>query len=285
MRRLIINADDFGMTSGVNRGIAEAAAKGVVTSSTLMVNSSRFDEAVHLAKSFPALGVGCHAVLIQGIPMASGLAPLTNGSGRFKNSIRDFAQKALSGKLAADEVQNEIAAQIRKIQQSGLTVTHLDSHKHTHMFPQVLRPALRAARECGVRAVRNPFEPARAWAARRVLATPAMWVRCAGVSAFQVFAGDFRKAVIEAGMKTTDGTVGIAATGKLDERMLGAILNALPHGTWELVCHPGYSDADLLAAETRLTNSREIELQALTSESIRNTIGRRGIQLISFADL
>jgi hopanoid biosynthesis associated protein HpnK len=285
VRRLIINADDFGMTSGVNRGIVEAAKTGVVTSTTLMANSSRFDEAVHLAKSSPALGVGCHAVLIQGIPMCSGLAPLTNGSGRFKNSIKDFAQTALRGKLAADELQNEIAAQIGKIQQSGLMVTHIDSHKHTHMFPQVLRPALRAARECGVSGVRNPFEPARAWAGRRVLATPAMWVRCAGVSAFRVFAGEFRKAVAEAGMKTTDGTVGIAATGKLDEKMLEAMLKALPDGTWELVCHPGYSDTDLLAAETRLTNSREVELQALTSEAIRKTVAGRGIQLISFADL
>ena len=285
MRRLIINADDFGMTSGVNRGIVEAANNGVVTSTTLMANSARFEEAVQLAKNSPALGVGCHAVLIQGIPMLSGLAPLKNGSGKFKNSIKDFAQTALTGKLAGDEVHNEIAAQIGKIRQSGLTVTHIDSHKHTHMFPQILRPALRAAKECGVRAVRNPFEPARAWTSRRVLATPAMWVRCAGVCAFQVFAGEFRKAVAEAGMKTTDGTVGIAATGKLDERMLEAILNALPDGAWELVCHPGYSDADLLAAETRLTKSREIELQALTSEATRKAIARCGVQLISFADL
>ncbi len=285
MRRLIINADDFGMTSGVNRGIAEAAAHGAVTSTTLMANSARFDEAVDLAKIASNLGVGCHAVLIQGIPMLQGLAPITNGSGKFKNNIKTFAQNALRGKLATDEVQHEVAAQIRKIQQTGLSVTHLDSHKHTHMFPQILRPAVRAAKECGVRAVRNPFEPARTWSGRRVLATPSMWLRCAGVSAFQIFAGEFRKAVSEAGMKTTDGTLGIAATGKLDERMLGAILDALPEGTWELVCHPGYSDADLLAAETPLTTSREIELRALTSEAIRKTIARRGIQLISFAEL
>jgi hopanoid biosynthesis associated protein HpnK len=282
---LIINADDFGMTSGVNRGIVEAAMSGVVTSTTLMANSARFGEAVNLAKKAPALGVGCHAVLIQGTPMLEGLAALRNGSGKFKNSIKDFAQTAFRGKLVADEIQSEIAAQIRKIQQGGVTVTHFDSHKHTHMFPQVLRPALRAAGECGVRAVRNPFEPMSTWAGWRVLATPAMWLRCAGVTAFHVFGSEFRKAVAETGMKTTDGTVGIAATGKLDQRMLEAILDALPEGTWELVCHPGYSDPYLLAAETRLTASREIELQALTSEAIRKTIARREIQLISFADL
>lgn len=285
MRRLIINADDFGLTSGVNRGIAEAVASGVLTSTTLIANSPAFDQAVQLAKTSPELGIGCHAVLIHGVPMLDGLAPLINGSGKFKKSIKDFAQAALRGKLVVDEVEREVAAQIRKIQHAGLQVTHVDSHKHTHIFPQVLRPVLRAAKECGVRAVRNPFEPVRAWMSRRMLTTPAMWLRCAGVSAFHVFGSEFRKAVVEAGMKTTDGTVGIAATGKLDQRMFQAILETLPEGTWELVCHPGYSDADLQAAETRLTASREIELRALTSETIRQTVARRGIQLISFAEL
>lgn len=285
MRRLIVNADDFGMTSGVNRGILEASVRGVVTSTTLIANSPAFDEAVQLARDSSNLGVGCHAVLIHGVPILNGLAPLTNGSGRFKNSIKDFAQTALRGKLVPGEIEREIAAQIQHIQAAGLKVTHIDSHKHTHIFPQVLRPVLRAAKECGVHAVRNPFEPTRVWLGRRMLATPGMWFRCAGVTAFRVFGGEFRKGVAEVGMKTTDGTVGIATTGKLDQRMLEAILDALPEGTWELVCHPGFNDADLQAAETRLTNSREIELQALTSDATKQTIARRGIQLISFAEL
>ena len=103
--------------------------------------------------------------------------------------------------------------------------------------------------------------------------------------AFQMFAADFHRAVREVGMVSTDGTVGIAVTGMLDQKRLVRILEALPHGTWELVCHPGYSDADLQAAGTRLTQSREIELSALTSEQVREPLVHRQIELISYADL
>jgi predicted glycoside hydrolase/deacetylase ChbG (UPF0249 family) len=105
------------------------------------------------------------------------------------------------------------------------------------------------------------------------------------VACFRMFAGAFARAARDEGMKSTDGTVGIALTGLLDQRSLAAILDTLPEGTWELVCHPGYSDADLQAAGTRLTKSRETELQALTSEETRSLIARRGIELISYAEL
>lgn len=103
--------------------------------------------------------------------------------------------------------------------------------------------------------------------------------------AFQVFAAEFRRAVNEEGMVSTDGTVGIAVTGMLNQQKLLRLLEALPEGTWELVCHPGYSDADLQAAGTRLTRSREIELSALTSDETRKALARHNIQLISYADL
>lgn len=100
-----------------------------------------------------------------------------------------------------------------------------------------------------------------------------------------MFAAAFRRAIHEENMLTTDGTVGIIATGKLDVRLLLSTLESLPEGTWELVCHPGYSDAELRAAGTRLVESREVELQALTSPEVRNLIKSRGIDLISYSDL
>ena len=103
--------------------------------------------------------------------------------------------------------------------------------------------------------------------------------------AFQMFAAEFHKALRESDMVSTDGTLGIAVTGKLDQKILLQILDALPDGTWELVCHPGYSDADLKAAGTRLTQSREIELSVLTSQETRQALERRNIKLISYADL
>jgi len=285
VRRLIVNADDFGLTPAVNRAIALANQQGLVTSSTLMANSRAFHDAVDLAKKQPTLKTGCHVVLIDGEPVTANAATLTNGSTRFRSSLKRFAEAAVRKQIAPEQIQREAEAQIRKIQSTGLNVTHVDSHKHTHMFPHVLRPVLRAAKACGVLAVRNPFEPWRCWPKQVLLGSTAMWLRSAGVACFGIFAGAFRRAIQEQGMVSTDGTVGIVATGKLDLNVLLATLEALPEGTWELVCHPGYSDADLQAAGTRLMKSREIELDALTSSEVRSEISRRGINLISYADL
>jgi hopanoid biosynthesis associated protein HpnK len=285
VRRLIVNADDFGLTAGVNRAIVEGNRQGIVTSATLMANAQASEAAIDLARSQPGLKTGCHVVLIDGVPLAANLPSLTNGSARFRSSLKEFAMAAVRKKLAVEEIEREVEAQVRKLQSSGITLTHVDSHKHTHMFPHVLRPLLRVARACGIRAVRNPFEPMRSWPSRMVLATPGLWLRSAGVTAFGMFAAEFRRAIKEQGMASTDGTVGIAVTGLLDQHKLLRILEALPEGTWELVCHPGYSDADLQSAGTRLTQSRQIELAALTSEATKEALARRKIELISYADL
>jgi hopanoid biosynthesis associated protein HpnK len=285
VRRLIVNADDFGLTPGVNRAIHEGNASGIVTSATLMANAKAFLAATDLVKAQPSLNTGCHVVLIDGEPLATDLPTLTNGSARFRNSLKQFAMAAVRKKISAHEIQRETEMQIRKIQACGITLTHVDSHKHTHMFPEVLRPVLRAAKVCGIKAVRNPFEPLRSWPGEMVLGTPGLWLRSAAVMAFQMFAAAFHRALKEEGMVSTDGTVGIAATGLLDQQILLKILKALPEGTWELVCHPGYSDPDLQAAGTRLTQSREVELAALTSAETKEAIARQKIQLISYADL
>ena len=285
MLRLIVNADDFGLTSGVNRAISQANREGIVTSATVMANSRAFQQAVDVAKQQPGLHTGCHVVLIDSEPLSRNAPTLTHGTPRFHSSLKDFAIMAVRNKFSAEEIQEEAEAQICKIQSTGLNVTHVDSHKHTHMFPNVLRPVLRAAKACGVRAVRNPFEPRRCWPRSLFSRGTDMWLRSVGVTCFSIFGQAFRRAVQEEGMLTTDGTVGIVATGKLDSKILVSILEALPEGTWELVCHPGYADADLAAAGTRLTGSREIELEALTSPGVKSLISRRKIALISYADL
>jgi hopanoid biosynthesis associated protein HpnK len=285
VRRLIVNADDFGLTSGINRAIIEGNRSGIVTSATLMANAKATDAAIDLAKAQPGLKAGCHVVLIDGIPLTANLPSLTENSQRFRTSLKKFAIAAIRKQIAADEIQREVEAQIRKVQSHGINLTHLDSHKHTHMFPHILRPMVRAAKACGIRAIRNPFEPIRCWPARMVFGSPGLWLRSAGVMTFQMFAAEFRRAVKDEGMISTDGTLGIAVTGLLNQQKLLQILEALPNGTWELVCHPGYLDSDLQAAGTRLTQSREIELSALTSVETKKALVDRQIELISYADL
>ncbi|MBZ5682951.1 MAG: ChbG/HpnK family deacetylase [Acidobacteriia bacterium] len=290
MRRLIINADDFGFTRGVNRAIVEAHADGVVTSATLMANGPAFSETVQLANTVPNLSIGCHVVLIDGEPV---LPPQTiptltasdSGAPRFRDGLKAFAARALAGRIDPQQIEAEAAAQIRKIQSAGINISHIDTHKHTHLFPAVLRPLLRAASSCGVRAVRNPFGPRLPLRSTQVLARPGLWARVIEVRVLHRFASKFRKAVAEEGFSTPDGTLGIEVTGALDETLFRAIAQSIPEGTWEFVCHPGYHDADLHAAKTRLRESRQTELQVLTLPDARKMLSAAGITLISYRDL
>ena len=285
MRRLIVNADDFGYTSGVNRAILEAHSHGVVTSATLMANGPAFAEAVQLAGTVPKLSIGCHVVLTDGEPVlgAERLPSLTSGS-HFRDGMIAFAARAIAGRIDGDEIAAEASAQIRKIQSAGIAVSHLDTHKHTHLFPKILQPLLRAAANCGVRAVRNPFGPRLPLRSSHLLARPGLWTRYAEVRILGAFAGKFREAVDREGFTTPDGTLGIVVTGALDETLFYAIARSIPEGTWEFVCHPGYNDADLQAGKTRLRESRETELRVLTLPAAREVLAQQGIELISYRE-
>jgi len=290
VRRLIVNADDFGFTAGVNRGIFEAHSRGIVTSSTLMANGCAFEDAVGLAKSVPRLSVGCHIVLIDGEPVldAAVLPSITSarsGGARFRDGIKSFAARALTGRIDPGEIEAEASAQIRKLEAAGIPVSHVDTHKHTHLFPAVLRPLLRAARACGVHAVRNPFGPRQPLKSSDLLTRPNLWARYAEVRILRTLAAKFRDTARRDGMITPDGTLGIVVTGALDEKLFRAIGEIIPEGTWEFVCHPGYNDDDLKRATTRLRQSRETELSVLTTPEARELLSHQGIELISYLDL
>ena len=282
MRRLIVNADDFGLTSGVNRGIIEAHQKGLVTSTTLMACGQKFSEAAELARAISKLSIGCHVVLVDGTPCSdpshvpSLLSP--RSPGRFRDRLASFAVRAAARQLDPGQIEAEVTAQIQKLQSSGITVSHLDSHKHTHMFPVVLKGLLRAAKRLGVRAIRNPFEPL-------VFASAGSWKRQFQLRMLSGFRASFQKALAEAEVVTPDGCIGIAATGGLTAETFRSLIEHLPEGTWEFVSHPGYNDAELEGISTRLRGSREKELAILTSAEARQVLQTEGVELISFGDL
>lgn len=290
MRRLIINADDFGLTPGVNRAIVEAHRQGVVTSTTLMASAPAFAEAAKLAAENPWLGAGCHVVLLDGSPLlpAEKIRTLAGGGpdgSRLYDSLASFAVRAVAGRLESAEIEAEAVAQIRKLQAAGLAVTHLDTHKHAHVFPVVWQALLRAARTCGIRALRNPFAPRHSRSISAVARRPELWKRYLEVGLLRASARRFRREVHEAGMITPDGSLGIVETGSLDAKLFEAAVSQIPEGTWEFVCHPGYHDPELARVRTRLRASRALELQVLTSPQAREVLERRGIQLISYRDL
>jgi len=291
VRRLIINADDFGLTPGVNRAILEAHLGGIVTSTTLMANGAAFPEAVQLARSVPQLSIGCHVVLLDGKPLlpakdvSSCTSSASHGDMGLGDGLAGFAARALLGRLDPEQIEGEATSQIRRLQAAGIAVSHCDSHKHTHMFPAALQPLLRAAKNCGVKAIRNPFESSRLLPTSVLLARPGLWKRYAQVKVLRRFADQFRNAVSDSGLLTPNGTLGIVVTGDLDETLFRIVAESMPEGTWELVCHPGYDDCDLHATGTRLKESRATELRLLTSSEARHILAQQEIELISFRDL
>jgi chitin disaccharide deacetylase len=278
--RLILNADDFGLTLGVNRAVEELHQAGALTSATLMACGPAFDDAVRIAHENPALGVGCHIVLLDGAPTAPAHEVptlLEPGTGQLRSSLLGFLIGLYTGGISTAEIEREAIAQIRKLQSAGIYPTHIDTHKHTHVFPRVTSAVLRAAAACGVQAIRNPIEPA--WSAR--IARNALR-RQAEVAALRLFERAFlAQPEIACGeIKTTQGCLGVSATGSLDAETMAHLLEALPAGTWELVTHPGYVDEALNATRTILKSTREVELNALLAQVPQSKANR-----ITFADL
>ncbi len=285
--RLIINADDFGLTPGVNRAIAELHDAGAVTSATLMATGPAFDDAVTLALARPSLGVGCHILLVDGKPVSDpATIPTLLAPDRrtFRNSLGDFALGVLRGVIREDEIQRETLAQIQKLQSAGLRLTHIDTHKHTHLLSRVTRPIIRALEQSDIRAIRNPFEPR--WAASLSGSTRrSLFVRALGPGRSRFEASP---PIASRSILTTRGTVGISATGHLNSSTLNQLLQSIPEGTWELVCHPGYNDSDLDAITTRLRTERETELRALLAaftKSLLPTVNPSSLQLIHYGEL
>ena len=284
--RLIVNADDFGLTRGINRAVAELNSAGALTSATLMASGPAFDDAVAIARTLPTLGVGCHIVLTDGQPVsAPETIPTLLGHDRriFRNRLTKFLQALLTGRISAEDITREALAQIEKLQRAGIRITHLDTHKHTHLFPAVSRPLLEVAERTGIPAIRSPFEPdwsqslAQGGTARRLTVRALTLLKPAFDSAPQLHSHAVR---------TTDGTAAISATGSLDAETLAELLRALPSsGTYELCCHPGYNDADLDQVTTRLRAHRDIEREALLTEVPRALARPNTPQLISYADL
>ena len=290
MKNLIVNADDLGWTAGVNRGIAEAHRKGLVTSTSLLANGQAFASALEVARKNPALSVGVHLNLSDGPPTAPAeqVRGLLNGKGSLEGGPENLLLRIATRSLAVEEVEREWDAQIRKVRDAGIEPTHLDGHKHVQMLPGLFEMAVRLAKKHGIRAIRVSHEASKL---RAVMGSggeqKSSVVLKQGVQArgLKLLAPDARDMVERAGLVTADYFCGIAQTGVLTREGVERLLESLPEGTTELMCHPGYADEELRATATRLQQSRQTELEILTDAGIRKLVATRGIRLLSYKSM
>jgi len=249
VKRLIVNADDFGRSPGVNLGIVEAHRDGVVTSATLMVNHAPAAAAARLAQDNPRLGVGLHFAVTGGVPTLppSEVPSLVDASGRLPAKPEGLAR------ARQDEVLAEARAQIERFRQLlGRAPTHLDSHHHAHRLPVVLDALLTVASEAGL-PLRNASAPV----------------------------GERTRAL---GVRTTDAFVASFYAEGATLADLLAVVSKLQDGTTELMCHPGHADPELLAS-SGYAMERERELAVLKSPEAREALRAAGVRLVSFAEL
>lgn len=287
MKRLIVNADDFGYTRGVNSGVIRGFHDGIITSTTIMANGAAFEDAVDRAKQNPKLGVGVHLVLVgeSSVEVAGAIPSLADTEGRLPATLACLTRKLLGGAVRGEDMARELRAQIQKVICAGIEPTHVDSHKHTHSHPRVMEQVVRVAEEFGIRRVRKPFEDAGIllWSGFEG-GWNSLKRRMAGLAA-RTAAPQFKKMVREHGMRAPDRFWGVAATGRLRREALLSLIGSLAEGVNEVMCHPGEYDEELEHSGTRLRRERQQELDALTDPAVRRAIEQQQIELMDYRGL
>jgi len=283
IRQLVINADDFGLTGGINEGIVAAYDGGVLTSASLFANAPATADAIRLSRSRPSLGIGAHLTLVDGAPTLSArqIPSLVTDDGRFRPSWRPFIVACLRGRVVLADVEQELTAQIERLQDAGVALTHLDAHKHVHAYPPIFAIVARLALRFGVPVVRVPYEqrPSISWGEEetptRRTARYQAWLN----AAMWPWARRNYGTAASLGLRTPR-FAGRIHTGVLSRSALRALIRAMRPGATELMVHPGFLDAALAATGTRLLQSRETELALLCGLETRAVLARERIELV-----
>jgi hopanoid biosynthesis associated protein HpnK len=287
MKDLILNADDFGYTRGINEGIVRAHREGILTSATLMANGPAFDDAVERARANPRLGVGCHLVLTGGLSVAprEEIPSLADRERRLPRSLGALVARLSIGSVRTKEIETELRAQLEKIRRAGIELTHVDTHKHTHVHPRVMAAVGRVAQEFGITRVRNPVEKlGDSWRTARTEHAGLVGNMAASASVRAVGAW-FNSISRKYGLHSPDHFLGLALTGRLSADALCRLIDTLPDGRTEIMSHPGVCDAELVKSGSRLQQQRQMELDGLLSAEARHAVEAKGIRLISYREL
>jgi len=274
LRALVVTADDAGLHPCMTRGALEAHDRGLVTAVSVVANGADLDPALEQLRDRPGLDAGVHLTLVGERPLSPpGQVPsLLGRDGAFLPHVRDFALRYALGGIAAAEVETELRRQIERLLAGGLTLVHVNSHQHLHVFPRVFEVVLRLAGEYRIPFVRIPSEPAVLGLSRRAVE----------IAVLNGVGRRARKRLPET-VRSTDRTVGVMDAGRLTPERLAAVLAEVGDGTSELVCHPGLGDRELAAAYPSWGYGWDAETAALCDPRLPDLLRAAGIELTSFS--
>src|SRR6266404_3773855 len=283
---LVVNADDFGLSPGINAGIIEGFKKGILTSASIMVNAPAFEQAVELAHAHEGLGIGVHLNVLRGkavLPPAE-IPSLVDPAGRFLRTPISLCCDVLRKRVDLDHLSSEFSAQIQRAFEAGLHPTHVNSEKHVHMYPPIFARVVKLAEKYGVRAVRWTGQYPRA-------RTLIRWNRRSYKDLLVSLCAKLcRKHLVGSAVMSNDYFYGLMETGSLTAEVFKGILPRLKDGVTEIMCHPGYVGSDLQEAfetmgTSSLVTSRALELQTLTDPTLRASIDAVRVRLIHYGDI
>lgn len=271
LRRLIINADDFGLSHSVNQAVIRAHREGVLTAASLMPGETGFGEAVQLAKENPGLGVGLHLVLLHGraVLPPEKIPGLVNSRGEFSNNpvsagLKYFFRPGLRGQLRA-----EIHAQFEKFRSTGLPLDHVNGHLHLHLHPVIFKILMDDSEKLGIRHLRLARD---CLARSRAMSRGRLFYRVSHAAIFELLSRAARGPLRQKNISHAEITFGLLQDGRVDEEYILKLLPELPPGDSELYSHPSL-------------DRFKHEFDALISPRVRGQIQKLGIQLLRYRDL
>jgi chitin disaccharide deacetylase len=274
-KRLIINADDFGLGPAINRGVMEGFENGIITNTSLSSCGAAFDEAIEFARRRSNLGVGIHLTLNEECPVShkDNIKSLLDGDSFLNFSA--FLKRFFSCRIVLEEVRLEFESQMQRFIKTGIKPTHLDSHKHIHMLPGIFEIVLGLAKKYNIRSVRFSRS------AMFDILKSQRFFRAFGVFGLSILAVLQLPKIREYSIAVPDNCYGLIESGSLDEKQVCYILKHIRHGASEIFCHP----ADSGIKGDSLGYNRKNELKAFTSYSVKELIRKLDIKLIRYDEI
>lgn len=295
MKRLIVNADDFGLSKGIDQGIIEAFKYGTITSASLMANMPAFEDACSLAKENSGLGTGVHLNLLRGKPLLSptSIPTLMGRNGYFVGNISVFVKRLFLREFNLLEIEKELRAQIERVLTAGIKITHFDSEKHLHCYPRILRIVVKLARDYEINKIRYinerillPYGENRlSWMIKNIKNKQYYKSKILNYMCKQS-----KNYLDENRISYPDYFYGIMYAGRITKVNYKSILESVSDGISEFVCHPGCIDSELSASSKQLGSFyinayREEELKVLLDSHLPQQIKQLGIKLVSYAEV
>lgn len=268
MKHLIVTADDLGLAKSINEGIAKAYSEGIITSISVISAGEAFEDAVRVIKELGLKEIGAHLSLTETRPLLS--------TSKFYKNHNEFFYNFFLKKISTDEIHKELKVQLELLKKAGVRITHINSHEHIHIIPQVLDVFIRLAREYNIPAIRYPRgdRPARPLSLREVYKSFIL----------KYFTAKTDRILHNSNMVYTDFFIGLLDAGRLNIAIIKEMIKTLKDGVTEIVTHPGFLSPEILEHYAWHTGG-EAELFALTDNRVKNAIKNNSIKLITYGEL